>query len=120
ARRRCPSHRSGCGLQRRGEALALPVFPHLRYKAGMRRRVFITLIAGARLLGVHIASTLAESEPPKGYDVFKGERLVLTVRNRPGPLVSTALAPPGRAPASHPFLSGAAHAPDEEPSLRAI
>jgi len=86
----------------------------------MRRREFIVLLPGLGFLGLAIPRPLAEPGPPQAYDVFKGERLVLTVRNRPGPLGSTALAPPGGPPALHPFASGAAHAPDEEPSLRDI
>jgi hypothetical protein len=83
----------------------------------MRRREFIVLL-GADLLGARVA--YARSEPPKSYDVFRGDRLVLTIQKRPGPLVSSAEPPPGRRPVPHPFLSGSAHAADEEPSLREI
>ena len=56
---------------------------------------------------------------PKSYEVRKAGRLVLTVIDQPGPIVSTALRPPdGSPPPNHPFLSASAHAPEEEDALR--
>jgi hypothetical protein len=54
------------------------------------------------------------------YVVTKAGRAVLTVTNRPGPLVSTALLPTGGSPVMHPFLSATAHVAEEEHALRII
>jgi hypothetical protein len=59
--------------------------------------------------------------PPR-YEVFSGDRLVLTVSDEPGVLVS-ALAPPpppDRPLPRHPFLSAVAHAPQLEGELRRL
>ena len=57
----------------------------------------------------------------KGFDVLdsKGEK-VLWIKDEPGPLLSTALPPPGYTPPRHPFLTGHAFAPSEESRLRDI
>lgn len=58
---------------------------------------------------------------PKSYEVRKGSRLVLSVIDKPGPIVSTAVRPPdGSPPPNHPFLSASAHAPEEEDALRTL
>lgn len=57
---------------------------------------------------------------PKTYEVSKRGRLVLTVTDAPGPILSTAILPAGEKPAVHPFLSASAHAPEEENALRAL
>mgnify|MGYP001563031333 CR=1 FL=1 len=63
----------------------------------------------------------AEAPSPTGpWEVFKGERLVLTVSDGPGPIVSTAAPSPGAPPVRHPFLSASAHAPEEEDALKRI
>jgi len=90
---------------------------------GMTRRQLTTLLGWAAILGSRAAPACAQSEAAakiRVYEVFKGDRLVLTVSNEPGPLLSTALPPPGRKPMPHPFLSASAHAPEEEPRLREI
>lgn len=88
----------------------------------MTRRRLTALLGWAAALSSPAAPVFAESEAAKigVYEVFKGDRPVLTVSNEPGLLLSTALLPPGREPASHPFLSGSAQAPEEEPRLREI
>ena len=87
----------------------------------MRRREFV-LFAVAAVFGSRAGSASGQSEPAKIriYEIRRDDRLVLTVSNEPGPLLSTALRPPGRKPVSHRFLSASAHAPEEEPRLRAI
>jgi hypothetical protein len=52
--------------------------------------------------------------------VLRADRLVLTVRNRPGAIVSTAIPPPNGSPVMHPSLSATAHAATEENALHAI
>ena len=76
----------------------------------------------AAALGSRAATAFAQSEAAKirVFEVFKGDRPVLTVSNKPGPLLSTALLSPGREPVSHPFLSASAQAVEEEPRLRQI
>lgn len=54
------------------------------------------------------------------WDVFKNGRRVLKLKNEPGPLLSTALAPPGHKPPTHPFLSAEALDPLEEDNLRGL
>lgn len=57
---------------------------------------------------------------PGPWEIYKGERLVLTVADGSGPIVSTAAPPPGAPPVHHPFLSASAHAPEEEDALKRI
>jgi hypothetical protein len=66
------------------------------------------------------ALTTPATATTKVYEVSKAERIVLIVRNEPGPLASTALPPPHAKPVLHPFLSGEARAPEEEGALRGI
>jgi hypothetical protein len=42
------------------------------------------------------------------YAVYAADDLVLTMRDEPGPITSTAPPPPGGTPVLHPFLSAAA------------
>ena len=57
----------------------------------------------------------------KGLDVFNSQgRKVLWIKDEPGPLLSTALAPPGPRPPLHPFLTGHAFYAPEEGRLREI
>jgi len=71
----------------------------------MTRRQLAVLLGWAAVLGSRAEPAFAQSEAAKirVYEIFKGDRLVLTVSNEPGPL-----------------LSAAAHAPEEEPRLREI
>ncbi len=57
---------------------------------------------------------------PKRYQVFWGDQLVLELVDEPGPLISKSAPPPlpGTELVLHPFLSGAAHVPEHEGSLR--
>jgi|SRR5271167_2565439 len=54
------------------------------------------------------------------YEVLRTDRLVLTVRNKPGAIISTAIPPADSNPVMHPFLSATAHAATEENALHAI
>lgn len=58
--------------------------------------------------------------PKSNWDVYKGERKVLWIKNEPGPLMSTALLPPGAKPAAHPFLTATALDANEEDALRGL
>jgi hypothetical protein len=52
--------------------------------------------------------------------IYKEDRKVMTASNEPGPLISTALPPPGYTPPAHPFLSAQAHDPSSESALRDV
>ena len=52
--------------------------------------------------------------------VYRDDRKVLTAKDEPGPLMSTALPPPGFTPPTNPFLSAQAHDPFAEHELRQI
>lgn len=54
------------------------------------------------------------------WRVYDGEVLILELSDTPGPLLSTALPPPGVAPPSHPFLSGSARSAAHESRLRTL
>lgn len=56
----------------------------------------------------------------QSWNVYKNGRKVLTVKNEPGPITSTAALPPGKAPRRHPFLSAQALDPAEENDLGMI
>jgi len=71
-------------------------------------------VLGLVLLGCPV------KESGKDWEAFKGDRLVLSVSDGPGPLASTALPPPGTPPVRHPFLSASAHAPEEEDALKRV
>jgi|SRR5580704_991116 hypothetical protein len=74
------------------------------------------------ILSFGLAYAQAQREPTlaETYVVMKAGRIVLTVTNRPGPLVSTALLPACGKPVMHPFLSARAHVPEEEDVLLMI
>lgn len=57
---------------------------------------------------------------PRVFDVSKDSKLVLTVTDAPGPLISTASPPPDQDVVRHPFLSATSHAPFEEDALRSL
>ena len=78
-----------------------------------------TFLAAALLVAVLLPWGVSAGEPAS-YLVFRGDRPVLEVIDRPGPLVSTALLPAGASPTRHPFLSASALAPSEEHELRTI
>jgi hypothetical protein len=62
-------------------------------------------------------------KPPaeaKTYDVTKNGKLVLSVTDAPGPIVSTAIPPPDGAAVKRSFLTASAHAPEEEDALRRL
>ncbi len=54
------------------------------------------------------------------YEVLRADRLVLTVRNKPGAIISTAIPPANSNPVMHPFLSATVHVATEESALHAI
>ncbi len=54
------------------------------------------------------------------WRVWSGADLVLTLRDGPGVLTSTAPPPPGGAVVRHPFVAAAAHDAAHEAPLRAI
>ena len=72
--------------------------------------LFCTTFYSAISVGVHAQTLIAVA----AYNVWKGDRLVLTFEDRPGPITSTALPAPGSAPVLHPFLTANARAPEEE------
>ena len=80
-----------------------------------RRTLLIALGLSALLLAAE-----ATAQTVHRYNVLKAGRLVLTVSDVPGPIVSTAALPPGASPAQHPFLSATAQAPEEENALHQI
>lgn len=94
----------------------------------MRRRpvwlaAFGLLSFAASSRGVRYGATVADAkEPPapRRYQVLKNGQLVLEVVDVPGPLVSTAILPPGMQPVQHPFLTATARAAFEESALREI
>ena len=57
-------------------------------------------------------------KPGQVWNVYKGDRKVLIVKNEPGPISSTALPEPGAWPQQHRFLTGSARYAPEEGSLR--
>jgi len=60
------------------------------------------------------------ASPGQTFNIYKDDRKILTVKNEPGPLLSTAILPPGTPPPKHPFLSGSALYAPEEGNLREI
>lgn len=61
-----------------------------------------------------------KSNAPAVWSAFRGGREVLRFREGPGPLVSTALPPPGTPPVQHAFLTATALDPATEGELREI
>lgn len=51
------------------------------------------------------------------YEVYQGDTHVLSFRDEPGVLMSTAALPPGEEPRMHPFLTGTAHSAMHENQL---
>jgi hypothetical protein len=74
--------------------------------------------AAAVVLIAAMGASCAKPPPPaaKGavFDVYRGKRQVLIVRNEPGKLTSTLELGPGESWPDHPFLSADATAPEEE------
>jgi len=66
------------------------------------------------------AQTPIAAQAYKSHNVWKGDRIVLTFEDRPGPITSTALPPPGSQPVLHPFLTANARAPEGEDNLARI
>src|SRR5674476_340255 len=54
------------------------------------------------------------------YEVLRADRVVLTVRNKPGAIISTAIPPVNSSVVMHPFLSATAHSTTEENALHVI
>ena len=54
------------------------------------------------------------------FEVYADDDLVLTIKDEPGPLMSTALPPPGFSPPTSDFLSAQAHNPFHEHVLRGL
>jgi hypothetical protein len=57
---------------------------------------------------------------PRRFVVSRGDEVVLEISDQPGPLISKKAPPPapGESPVQHSFLSGIAHVPKEEGTLR--
>jgi len=79
------------------------------------RVVFVALGAAVLAGGCARKETVElAAKPGQTWNVFKGDRKVLILKNEPGPITSTALPEPGTQPARHPFLTGSAlYAPEE-------
>lgn len=56
----------------------------------------------------------------RSFRVYDGETAILDVTDQPGPILSTAMLPPGVTPATHPFLSGTALDAGHEDKLRTL
>jgi hypothetical protein len=82
----------------------------------MNRRTLLVALG----LSAFLPAAQAAAQTVHRYNVLKAGRLVLTVSDVPGPIVSTAALPPGTSPAQHPFLSAAAQTPEEENALYQI
>lgn len=54
------------------------------------------------------------------WSIYDGETLILTVRDEPGAITSTAPPPRGMQPVVHPFLSAAAREAGHESQLKQI
>lgn len=52
------------------------------------------------------------------WSIYDGDMLILSVRNEPGAITSTAPPPPGMQPLMHPFLSAAAQEAGHESQLK--
>ena len=70
--------------------------------------------------GVKAETSAAAVAPGSQWEVLKGGKVVLRLKNTPGPLYGTALPPPGVEPPNHPFLSGSALDASEEDNLRRL
>lgn len=65
-------------------------------------------------------STSPSPRTTRQWRVFDGDLAILEIRDEPGPLLSTALPPPGAAPPTHPFLSATALDAAHESKLRQL
>jgi hypothetical protein len=81
--------------------------------------IVLAVVGGLTQTPAQTASPLSASEA-RTYDVLKAGRLVLTVQNKPGPLVSAALPSPISRAVAHTFVTGNARDPMEEGALRTI
>jgi hypothetical protein len=93
----------------------------------MTRRGLVAIFIAVALLALGVwAITRAMSDPDvptpqvHRWRVYDGSLLILDVSDRPGPLTSTALTPPGYKPVMHPFLSASAHSARHEDRLATI
>lgn len=77
-------------------------------------------LAGLVCLALAACAPAGGGKTGQAWKVYDGGKLVLTVFDRPGPLVSTAMPPPGAQPVVHAFLSGTAHSAVHEDQLRKI
>jgi hypothetical protein len=57
---------------------------------------------------------------PHHWNVYDKDTLILDVSDQPGPIVSTAMLPPGEAPATNPYLSATSHDAFHENQLHGI
>jgi hypothetical protein len=85
------------------------------------RTLSIVAVLNAGLCGVRAQLNDGTfTSPIKTYEVLRADRLVLTVKNKPGAIISTATPPANGSPVAHPFLSATAHAATEENTLHTI
>ncbi|MBI4062020.1 MAG: hypothetical protein HY403_11400 [Elusimicrobia bacterium] len=68
----------------------------------------------AVLVFLSACSKSGTMEPGSAWDVFKGDKKVLVIKNQPGPILSTAILPPGAEPVRHRFITATAEDPFEE------
>lgn len=95
----------------------------------MKTKVWGILLVAVVLLTLSVVYLLRSRNAEKGaavpsdaptYFVYKADRKVLVVQDRPGYLKSTAYLPGGRTPPRHPFVSARSLDPLEEDALREI
>ena len=99
-----------------------------RTASSRRHRIVLTALASTMVLISCRDNAPKEISPPKVqkpivrvFEVWKDGRMVMTVRDEPGPLVSRASPPPDFKPApSHPFVSISSHDPFSEHQSRTI
>lgn len=92
----------------------------VRRRRGAGWLLFALVFAGCGSSAPGPATESPAAAPAHAWRVYDGEVLVLEVSDTPGPLLSTALPPPGVAPPSHPFLSGSARSAAHESRLRTL
>lgn len=78
------------------------------------------IVLAVALAALALGAVDAFAADVRSFEVFKGETAVLSFRDEPGPLVSTAMLPPGARPTMHPFLSATALRAEEEDALGTI
>lgn len=86
----------------------------------MMRLVLILTLLSAGAACKRSANEEISAPEAKSYAVTKEGRLVLTVTDAPGPIVSTAVRPADGSRVKHPFLSASAHDSGEEDALGKI